>query len=122
VKLRFWKNSLRLRVNQHEAADLASGTALEECIYFPGDACIHYVLETSAQSRPEASFADATIRVSAPQHLVRDWAANDTIGIYFDLPVNGSELRVAIEKDLECVDGPADERDPAAFPRFIKSC
>jgi hypothetical protein len=122
VKLRFRKNSLRLRVNRREAADLASGSPLEERVYFPGDTCIRYVLEASAQSSPRASFADATIRVSAPQHLVRDWAANDTIGIYFDLPVNGSELRVAIEKDLECIDGPADERDPDAFPRPMKNC
>jgi hypothetical protein len=122
VKLRFLKNSLRLRVNRREAADLASGTTLEECVSFPDNACIHYVLETTAQSSPRASFANNTIRVSAPQHLVRDWAENDTIGIYFELPVNGSELRVAIEKDLECIDGPADERDPDAFPRPYKTC
>jgi hypothetical protein len=122
VKLRFRKNSLRLRVNRHEAADLASGSALEERVSFPGDACIRYVLEVSAQSSPKASFAENTIRVSAPQHLVRDWAANDTIGIYFDLPVNGSELRVAIEKDLECLEGPAEERDRDAFPRSRKNC
>jgi hypothetical protein len=122
MKLRFRNNSLRLRVNRHEAADLASGSALEERISFPGDACIRYVLEASAQSCPQASFANNTIRVSAPQHLVRDWAANDTVGIYFELPVNGSELRVAIEKDLQCVDGPADEKDPDAFPRSPKNC
>ncbi|MGI9070939.1 MAG: DUF7009 family protein [Bryobacteraceae bacterium] len=122
MKLRFQNNSLRLRVNRHEAADLASGGALEERVSFPGDACIRYVLEVSAQSSPRASFADDTIRVTAPQHLVRDWAANDTIGIYFDLPVNGSQLKVAIEKDLECVDGPAEERDPDAFPRSPKNC
>jgi hypothetical protein len=122
VKLRFRKNSLRLRVNQLEAANLASGTALEERVNFPGDACIRYVLEVSVQSSPRASFADDTIRISAPQHLVRDWAATGTIGIYFDLPVNGSELRVAIEKDFECLEGPVDEQDPDAFPRPPKNC
>ncbi len=122
MKLRFRKNSLRLRINRREAADLASGSPLEERVYFPGNACIRYVLEASAQSSPRASFANGTIRVSAPQHLVRDWAANDTIGIYFDLPVNGSELRVAIEKDLECIDASAEERDPDAFPPSPKNC
>lgn len=122
MKLRFRKNSLRLRVNRNEAEELASGTALEERVSFPGDACIRYVLEASAQSSPQASFADGTIRVSAPQHMIADWAASDTLGIYFDLPANGSELSVAIEKDLECLGGPADERDPDAFPRAGKSC
>ncbi|MFL6351768.1 MAG: DUF7009 family protein [Bryobacteraceae bacterium] len=122
MKLRFWKNSLRLRVNRHEAAELASGAALEERVCFPGDTCVRYVLEASVQFSPEVSFADSTIRVSAPQHLVRDWAANDTIGIYFDLPVDGSELKIAIEKDLECIDSPLGPRDPDAFPRLAKNC
>jgi hypothetical protein len=101
---------------------LASGARLEERVSFPGGTYICYVLEICAQPSPEASFTDNTIRISAPQHLIRDWAANDTIGIYFDLPVNGSELKIAVEKDLECVDGPAEERDPDAFPRPSKSC
>jgi len=122
VKLRFRKNSLRLRVNRRELESLASGAPLEERVYFPGDACIRYVLEASAESSPRASFEDGAIRVAAPQHLLRDWADTDSIGIYFELPVHGSELRVAIEKDLECVDGPAQERDPDAFPRSSKKC
>jgi hypothetical protein len=101
---------------------LASGATLEERVSFPGGTYICYVLEVSAQSSPRASFANDTIRVSAPRHLVRDWAASNTIGIYFDFPVNGSELKVAIEKDLECIDSPAEERDPDAFPRPPKNC
>ena len=42
---------------------------------------------------------------------------------YFDLPADRSVLTVAIEKDLECVDGPPEEKDPEAFPRAIeKAC
>ncbi|MGI8962112.1 MAG: DUF7009 family protein [Bryobacteraceae bacterium] len=122
MKLRFRENTIRLRVNRRELENLASGAPLEERVYFPGDACLRYVLETSTQSCPGASFADGTIRVSAPQHLVGDWAKHDTIGIYFDFPVNGSELRVAVEKDLECAEGPAEDRDPDAFPRSLKTC
>jgi len=64
------------------------------------------------------------IRVAAPSTEVKDWAANDaSLGIYFDLPANGSVLKIAIEKDLECVDGPEEERDPDAFPReALKIC
>jgi hypothetical protein len=122
VKLRFRKNSLRLRLNRREVDGLASGTPLEECIYFPGNASIRYVLEASAQSSPRASFVDGTIRVAAPRELVREWVENDLIGIYFELPANGTALKVAIEKDLECVEGPAEERDPDAFPRAPKTC
>jgi hypothetical protein len=43
-----------------------------------------------------------------------DWARGDEIGFYF---VVEPGLKVAIEKDLECVDGPEEEKDPDAFPR-----
>ena len=31
--------------------------------------------------------------------------------------LRGVELKVAIEKDLDCIDAPPSERDPDAFPR-----
>jgi hypothetical protein len=117
MKLRFRENSLRLRVNQREVETLASGASLEEQVHFPGDARLAYVLRSTAEAAPKASFEQGVIRISAPRNQVSDWAGSDSIGMYFDLPANGASLRVAIEKDLECVDGPEEERDPDAFPR-----
>lgn len=123
MKLRFRKDSLRLRLNQTEVSNLASGAALEEQVHFPGDASMSYVLEPSGLPGPNASFRQGTIRVSVPHSQCADWAASSDTGIYFDLPANGSSLRVAIEKDLECIDGPEEERDPDAFPRTAeKNC
>ncbi len=123
MKLRFRNNSLRVRVNQREVEGLAAGASLKEEVHFPGDARMTYVLEPSAQAMPEASFHQGVIRIAAPRQQVHDWANSDCVGIYFELPVNGTSLRIAIEKDLECVDGPAEERDPHAFPRSIrKNC
>lgn len=117
MKLRFRKNSLRLRLNQRETASLASGNALEEKVHFPGNATISYVLEPVSHPDPSASFQDGVIRIGAPQAQLSEWAGTDSIGVYFDLPANGSALKVAIEKDLECLDGPEEERDPDAYPR-----
>lgn len=123
MKLRFRNNSLRLRVNRVEVDDLAAGAVLEQQIHFPGDARMAYILEASHGASPDASFHDGVIRISAPQDQVRDWAASDSVGIYFELPANGASLRIAIEKDLECVDGPPEEQDPHAFRRSIsKNC
>lgn len=123
MKLRFRKNSLRLRVNQREAESLAAGEVLEEQVHFPGDAFISYVLETVPTGPPTASFRQGVIRVSAPRSEIQDWVSGATIGLYFDLPANGAALKVAVEKDLECVDGPPEERDPHAFPRSTgKNC
>lgn len=117
MKLRFRSNSLRLRLNRREVERLSAGAVLKEEVHFPGDGMIAYILESAPHSSPEASFHEGTIRIAAPRNQVENWAAGDSIGIYFDLPANGVVLRVAVEKDLECVDGPPEERDPDAFPR-----
>jgi hypothetical protein len=120
MKLRFRKNSLRLRVNQHEVEGLAAGALLKEQVVFPGDGHLSYTLQSSPDAR--ASFDQGVIRIFAPQEEVSEWAKSESIGMYFEFPANGASLRVAIEKDLECLDGPPDERDPDAFPRIDSSC
>jgi hypothetical protein len=122
MKLRFRQNSLRLRVNQREVDELASGIALEEDVTFPGNSRMRYILEPYGQHTAAASFEGGVIRVSAPGNDVKQWANSEAVGMYFDLPADGAVLRVAIEKDLECVDGPPEERDPNAFPRSGKAC
>ncbi len=123
MKLRFRKNSLRLRVNQREVQSLASGAAVIEEVVFPGSARMTYTLQASRDGTRQASYRAGEISVLAPEELVRDWADGEQIGIYFDLPADTSVLTVAIEKDLECVDGPPEEKDPDAFPREVeKAC
>jgi hypothetical protein len=122
MKLRFRGNSLRLRLNQREVAQLAAGSPLEERVFFPGDTCFCYILEPSRNYAPEASFHEGVIRVSAPAAWIEEWASTAKIGLYFALPANGAALQVAVEKDLECIDGPPEELDPDAFPRSGKSC
>ena len=121
MKLRFRNNSLRLRVNQQEVETLAAGTDLQEQVQFPGGAALTYVLGLCSGSSPCAALENTTIRVSLPAHEVRTWAANEEIGLYFDVPVASGKLKVAIEKDLVCIDGPEEERDPDAFPRASPS-
>ena len=117
MKLRFRENSLRLRVNRPEVENLAAGGSLEERIDFPGDSTLAYVLESSSEQAPTVSFHDGIIRVSAPDWEVKDWARTDAIGLYFHVSAGGKSLKVAIEKDLECIDAPLEEQDPQAFRR-----
>jgi hypothetical protein len=120
MKLRFRNNTLRLRVNRSEVSKLAGGAALQERVVFPGGDSFAYILAADAGSAG-AVFRDGTIRISAPLKQVTNWADDSgDVGIYFELPADGSVLKIAIEKDLECVDGAEGERDPDAFPR--KSC
>ena len=121
MKLRFRQNSLRLRVNRQEVDQLSSGKTLREEIHFP-DSRLVYELVPNQKEGPRASYADGLVRVTAPQNEFDAWAGSDNVGIYFELQVTQGALKVAIEKDLECVDGPEEERDPHAFPRQQASC
>ena len=118
MKLRFRENSMRLRVNRLEVDKLAAGDSIEEEIAFPNSAFLRYIFEAGTNEEPLISFKDGVIRVAAPLAQIRNWAcAESTIGLYFQLPAGERMLKVSIEKDLQCVDGPADELDPDAFPR-----
>ncbi len=117
MKLRFRNNSLRLRVNRREVATLAGGEALREEVRFPGNRQLIYLLESSRGPAAAASFDGNTIRVAAPLADVQTWADSELIGLYFDVQAAPELLKVSIEKDLECVDGPVEERDPEAFTR-----
>jgi hypothetical protein len=121
MKLRFRQNSLRLRLNRLEVERLASGAELWEEVHFPGNGRMIYGLRAGSENIPAASFRDGTISVVAPITLIDRWAAGEEVGMYFDLPAEGSRLAIAIEKDLECLDGPIEERDPDAFPRAAES-
>ena len=107
--MRFRQNSLRLRVNQREVEMLAAGGTLQEQVAFTGGATLDYVLSANAKS--SADFDGKAIRVTAP---LAEWARGGDIGFYFEVEPG---LKVAIEKDLECVDGPEEEKDPHAYPR-----
>ncbi len=123
MKLRFRGNTLRLRVNQREVTALADGHSLEEAVAFPNNARFIYLFEPNAEREPMASFADGRIRIQAPLRDVQAWAQGESVGLYFDLPADSTtELRIAIEKDLECVDGSPEEYDPYAFPRSGQKC
>jgi hypothetical protein len=114
MKLRFRKNSLRLRLNQREVAHLASGHALEERVEFPGNAALVYRLLPDSPS-PFAGYENGAITIAVPAATVRAWESAEEIGLYYSL----ENLDIAIEKDLQCNDGPAEEKDPLAYPRKV---
>ena len=92
MKLRFRKNSLRLRVNRLEVERLAAGQELAETISFAGGATLDYILTPSAEARWAADFDGKAIRVTAP---LGDWARGVETGFYFDVEPG---LKVAVEK------------------------
>ena len=120
MKLRIKGNSIRLRLGRSEVRRLASEGVVAEFTDF-GDSngqrfgyALHVVFDESAVS---ARFADGRMIVRVPAGVVRQWAEADQIGIRaVQRTTDGSELRILIEKDLECIEPAVDESQEDAFP------
>jgi hypothetical protein len=116
MKLRIRNNSLRIRLNRNEVAELSQGKLLQESVAFPGGSAFSYRLSMAIDELTSVTFLDGTLTLAIPEQSVRDWSGSDDIGLYYKLDA-GSPLDIAIEKDLECLDAPDEERDPFAYPR-----
>ncbi len=119
MKLRFHKNSLRFRLNRLEVSQLASGEKLVEEIWFPhSEQPFRYSLGVrEAEATAQLEQSPAGIHVSLNLADVMAWAASDELDLHRSLTDAREPLILMVEKDLVCVDGPAEERDPLAFPR-----
>jgi hypothetical protein len=121
MKLRIRTNTLRLRLNQKEVEGLAAGQTLKEQIDFPGGTSLAYSLGSSPAADPQVFFANGKIQITAPHALLMNWVSGEDLGLHLSLPTGAEPLKISIEKDLVCIDGPVEERDPHAFPRELAS-
>jgi hypothetical protein len=121
MKLRCTPNSVRLRLNQKEVAQFVQAGELADRTEFPGykPAALLYRLQTGKTSGSSGvQFENGELTITVPGDQARAWAnRKDEVGLYYTHEVAGSRsLRVMIEKDYQCIDGPADEIDPAGYP------
>jgi uncharacterized protein DUF7009 len=120
MKLRIRGNSVRLRLGQSEVRYLAESGALDESIQFDiaGNQRLEYGLEVATgASEVSASFEAGKLLVRLPSDLVRRWAASDLVTIEaLQVIAGGGSLKILVEKDFECIDGPPDEPQDDAFP------
>ena len=110
MKLRFDKNSLRLRVKKSDIAKLRSESMVEETICFPG-ATFRYRLILSGEETQITSTVDQhTIEVIVPHSIALSWMDTEEVGIYctVNAGVNNS-LSITIEKDFPCKEQPGED-------------
>ena len=122
MKLRIRGHSIRLRLGRSEVARLVAGDVVAEVTTFDplGRQRLEYHLVATADvTRVAASFeAGQRLVVRVPTDLARSWGTTDRIGIAATQPAaDGATLRILIEKDLECLDAPAEESQADAFAR-----
>ena len=125
MKLRVRADSIRLRLGQAEVRRLADEGIVEEQTHFaPGASpfvCALHARDDAAGIG--ASFDRSRLVVTVPRPLARQWAATDQVGLEASQPAgDGRTLRILIEKDFECLDGPPGENQADAFPNPKSKC
>jgi hypothetical protein len=115
MKLRMYRNSVRLRLNQAEVAQFSKTGYVEETVEFVPGTSLTYVLESSSTiPMPQASYKNGELRVQIPTAPGMEWATGEGVGVSGEQPLgSGETLSILIEKDFQCVHG---EADPKAYP------
>jgi len=109
MKLRLEENSLRLRLSEAEVRQFAATGRVAYTIAFgpgPGqtlDYALERLPEASAAPGVQVRYAAGALAVEVPAALARSWTDTENIGFKGQVLVaEGQELRILVEKDLDC--------------------
>ena len=109
MKLRLEENSLRLRLSAAEVAQFAETGRVAYTIAFGpnSDHTLLYSLErlppTAEAVAVQVRYAAGALAVEIPAALAQEWTTTEKTGFSAQILVaEGQELRILVEKDLDC--------------------
>ena len=125
MKLRIFRNSLRLRLTKSEVAEIGAGGAIEEKIEFGAELSeqLIYVIETTTNAEKTTAVFDAgRITVLIPRAQAEEWARTNRVGIEAEKPLDDNRsLRILIEKDFSCLEPRKGEEDTDTFAHSFQN-
>jgi len=109
MKLRFFGNTVRWRLNRREVARLAAGITLQDATLLTPQPLRFSITASACADCGTARFADGTLELILPRSIVSPWAESDEI----TLDQQAGAVRLLIEKDLQCLhgEGETDEQE-----------
>ncbi len=113
MKVRWTRDSLRLRITPGELAALGRGEAVEESVALPGGGGWSVLLDPGAGTAG-VDWVDGVVRVGLAPSDVRRLAEPDAEGVY----PHTSPFRLMVEKDFPCAHPHAPEAQEPATERF----
>lgn len=103
MKLRFDKNSLRLRLKKSDMEKLRRDNSITETIPFPNGIFSYSLTIAPEQPAVSAVVEDQSIKVFLPSATALHWMNSNEVGIYHAIPINiNNQLDLLIEKDFPC--------------------
>lgn len=122
MKIRIKGNSIRYRLSRSEVTRLAETGYLEEQTIFPKNRFLYALQMVGNQQELTAEFTGSKISIYMPASFVKDWPANNTVGIDCKMALTETDsLYLLVEKDFICLDETSeDQSDNYENPN--KSC
>lgn len=103
MKLRFDKNSLRLRLKKSDVKILQDHNCVTETVIFPGGSFTFGLLLAADATEINTRLKGQSIEVIVPFKLALSWINSDTTGLYHTIVINHHHpLNIIIEKDFAC--------------------
>lgn len=119
MKLRIYRDSVRLRLNETEVARFAAAGSVCDTIDFGPGLRFSYTLESSRSAeRLHVSYSPDSLRILVPSEVAEKWSHSDQVGITSE----GSSPSLLVEKDFRCIHRePGEEDDAASYPNPLES-
>ena len=122
MKLRITHNSLRIRIQRTQLAQLQSEGKIVETVDFPMKSSFQYALLVHEGPSVEAQFEDNQLTIKLPESEANTWFNTNLVGITADLTTTGeARLHVLIEKDFPCADRPNEDKSETFWELTGKS-
>jgi hypothetical protein len=122
MKLRIRGNSIRVRMDRKDLAELLKRGRVVDAVRFgPSvDRTLTYtvVVGTAPPDRPRADYAAGLLLITIDRGAAEAWSEGDRVGFDHEQVTEGGAVHVILEKDFACLDRSAgDASDDAwAFP------
>ncbi|HJZ54972.1 MAG TPA: hypothetical protein VKE74_08425, partial [Gemmataceae bacterium] len=110
MKLRIRRNSVRVRMDRKDLAELVDrGRVVDVLCFAPGGNhrfTYTVVVGSAPPGRPHAAYAAGLLVVTIDRDDAETWAEGDRVGFDHEQIVEGGTVRVILEKDFACLDRP----------------
>lgn len=128
MKLRIRENSVRLRLDRKDLAELLEHGRVLDVLRF-GPSSNHtftytVVVGSAPLGHPHAQYYAGLLVVTIDLGDAKEWSESEQVGFDHEQAVESGAVRVILEKDFACVDRPTgDEAEDAwAFPNPSGVC
>jgi hypothetical protein len=128
MKLRIWGNSVRVRLDRKDLAELLDRGLVRDALRF-GPGSTHtftyaVMIGAAPPGSPRADYSSGLLVVTIDPVAVELWATGTRVGFDEEQTMPGGTVRVILEKDFGCSDRLSEDEaeDPWAFPNPSVVC